>query len=128
MVKIIADTIQRKGEFLVSEANGELSREQGILAANNVIVDGQALKITSGKLVPCTGANTSGVSSETGFAGYAYGNYDSTGGDLKGVVYIARLAEVKAEAIKNHNVSGGGAANATLAVLGLAAARFIVAR
>lgn len=87
---------QHKGEFLVSEGPGSISREVGILTSGEVIVDGNVLAIVANKLVKAEGSYNSDtqVSDET-IAGIAYGDYDATGADLKGCVYIARLAEVK---------------------------------
>lgn len=124
---------QHTGEFLVSEANGELSREVGTFASGNDAVDGRALKLVSGKLVVAAGTlDSSGNSSEV-IVGFAYGrtNASSThpdgAADRKGV-YIARYAEVKASNVTLHAVSGGGAAAATTGVKAALAKLGIVLR
>jgi len=81
---------QHKGEFLISEAPGSLSREVGTLKSGEKVKDGSVLQLSAGKLLASKGV----AASET-IVGVAYGDYDATGGDVKGVVYIARLAEVK---------------------------------
>ncbi|MET4240309.1 head decoration protein [Bradyrhizobium sp. RT10b] len=118
---------QHRGEFLVSEANGTLSREVGTLSSGNVAKDGRVVKLVAGELVPATGSNAGGVSDEA-IVGIILGDHDATAADLKGVVYIGRLAEVKASAVTLHGVTGGGAAAATTAVTNALKALNIVLR
>lgn len=120
---------QNTGEFLVSEANGTLSREVGTLLSGEVVEDGRVLKFdNTGKLVPAEGTYDTNGSTED-IAGIAYGKCDASGGDAK-CVYIARLAEVKRERITLHDLSEGDANNddASAAVLGALEALNIVAR
>ncbi|MBR0876887.1 head decoration protein [Bradyrhizobium liaoningense] len=124
---IVKTEPQHRGEFLVSEANGTLSREVGTLSSGNVAKDGRVVKLVAGELVPATGSNASGVSDEA-IVGIVLGDHDATAADLKGVVYIGRLAEVKASAVTLHGVSGGGAAAATTAVTNALKALNIVLR
>lgn len=112
---------QHKGEFLVSEGNGEISREVGVLTAGQKVGDGRLLSVVGGKLVVSTGHLNSGGASDEVFAGFAYGATDASvtgpGGSVDTpVVYIARLAEVKTSNVVLHAVAGGGAAAATAAV------------
>lgn len=76
---------QHPGEFIVSEANGTRSREVGTLTSGEVLVDGQAVDISGGKLVAAV-ANAVGI---------VIGAHDATGADKKNVPYVARDAEVK---------------------------------
>lgn len=85
---------QHKGEFLVSEANGTLSRETGTVLSGEVLVDGSVVYTSGGKLK----ASVGNAGSET-IVGISYGDYDATGGDVTGAVYIARYAEVKADLV-----------------------------
>lgn len=85
---------QHKGEFLVSEGPGAISREVGTLLSGEVVTDGAVLFLSAGKLVASVG-NAAGEAQ----VGFAYGDYDATGADLPGVVYIARLAEVKRDLV-----------------------------
>lgn len=87
------------GEFLVSEANGTLSREVvTIVSGSGVITAGMVLgKITaSGKYKPYDDDNVDG--SETA-AAIAYDGVDATSAD-KAVTVIFRDAEVKLSALQ----------------------------
>lgn len=111
---------QHKGEFLVSEANGTLSRETGTLTAGQITVDGRLLKWSSGKLVVAAGTLNSAGTSDEDLAGIAVGATDASvagpGGSVDTtIVYIARMAEVKAENVVYH-VSGTNAAAKTVAL------------
>lgn len=82
------------GEFLLSEANGSLSREEvTIAAAAPAMVPGTVLGIitASGKYAPYSNANADGTQTAVAILYKALG--DSTG-DQKAVV-ITRLAEVQ---------------------------------
>ncbi|WP_035661443.1 head decoration protein [Bradyrhizobium sp. Ec3.3] len=111
---------QHRGEFLVSEANGHLSREVGTLASGNIAKDGRALKLVGGKLVPAAGTTHTDGTSDENIVGIALGDHDASAtganADVPGVVYIARLSEVKGALVTLHAVVGGGAAAATAAV------------
>lgn len=91
---------QHKGEFLLSEAPGTLSREAGILSSGENVKDGQVLKWSGVELVAAVGTVNSAGENTEDIAGIAYGavNASSTGpgGAVDTpIVYIARLAEVK---------------------------------
>lgn len=93
------------GEFIISEANGELSREKITVASGQNLVDGQLFQLSSGKAVAKdTLLNTAG-SFITPIEGIIIGNHNrtSTGpdgaADEVGVAYIKRLAEVKIAAV-----------------------------
>lgn len=91
---------QHKGEFLLSEAPGTLSREAGVLSSGENVVDGQVLKWSGVELVAAVGTVNSAGENTEDIAGIAYGavNASSTGpgGAVDTpIVYIARLAEVK---------------------------------
>jgi len=86
------------GEFLVSEANGTLSREVVTIASGSGVVPAGLVlgKITaSGKYKPYDDDNADG--SETAVC-LAYDTVDATSADKKAVV-IFRNAEVRASAI-----------------------------
>jgi Bacteriophage lambda head decoration protein D len=91
---------QHTGEFLVSEANGTLSREAGTLAQRSEpYKDGTILGISGENYVALeqsTGVTTEDPDGDIVAAnvkGILYGNYDASAGAVKCVV-IARLAEV----------------------------------
>jgi len=110
---------QHQGEFLVSEGNGSISREVGTLTAGTAYKDGDVLKLVAGKLQQATQAESSEE-----IVGIMYGDVDATGGDVAGVPYITRLAEVKLALIRvnaNPSVPDAG-------VLAELAARMIIAR
>lgn len=81
---------QHAGEFIVSEANGTLSRDAATLASGNTVKDGDVVALSGGKLVRATGAASSEVQ-----VGVVIGTHDASGGDKLNVPYIARFAEVK---------------------------------
>jgi hypothetical protein len=85
---------QHKGEFLVSEANGTLSREVGTLSSGQVVTDGQVLKLSGGELQASVGNAGAEV-----LVGIVLGNHDASAADKPNVPYIARLAEVDASLV-----------------------------
>lgn len=88
---VVKTESQHKGEFLVSEGPGSISRESATLLSGEVVTDGAVVAVDgSGKLVASTG-NAAG---ET-IVGVVLGDHDASAGDVKNVPYIARLAEVK---------------------------------
>jgi hypothetical protein len=97
---------QHKGEFLVSEAPGTLSREEGILSSGQVVIDGQVLKWSGTELIAAAGTLDSSDGDNTeDIAGIAYGAIDASSAGPGGavdtpIVYIARLAEVKLDLVK----------------------------
>lgn len=104
---------QHAGEFLVSEAPGTYSREAGTVASGQNLVDGQVVKLSSGKLIAAAGTNVAGVGSET-LEGVVIGDHDASDGDLKLVPYIARAAEVKDALLTKY--TGGADADKTTAI------------
>lgn len=92
------------GEFILSEANGTLSRETITVASGQNLVDGQVFQLSSGKAVAKdTLLNTAG-SFITPPEGIIIGNWNATAGglgaaDVLGVPYIKRYAEVKLSAV-----------------------------
>lgn len=111
---------QYKGEFLVSEGNGTISREVATLTAGQVVTDGRLLKWASSKLVVAAGTLNSAGTSDEDIAGIAFGDTDASvtgpGGSVDTpIVFIARLAEVKAANVTYH-VSGTNAAAKTAAL------------
>lgn len=111
---------QHKGEFLVSEGNGEISREAGILSSGQIAGDGRVLKWSGTELVVAAGTLNSAGTSDEDIAGICYGDYDASADGPGGavdtpIVYIARMAEVKAANVTYH-VSGTNAAAKTAAM------------
>jgi hypothetical protein len=92
---------QHMGEFLVSEAPGTLSREEGVLKLDQDLKDGTVLAVDeTGDLIAHPGNAITDGSLEDPVAGILLGNHDTTsagpGGSAdKRVAYIARHAEVK---------------------------------
>lgn len=122
---------RHKGEFLMSRANGDLSMEVATLTSGQKVVDGQVLSVVGGKLVAATGHLASSGLSDEVFGGIAFGNYDAsaTGANADtSIVVVARLAEVKANALKFNALSGGAATTAIVQQKKLLSAQFIVVR
>jgi len=114
----------RPAEFLISEADGTLSRDSvTILSGSGVIKAGMILgKITAtGKYKPYDDDNADG--SEVA-AGIALMEVDATSADAACAV-IARLAEVKLAALQFASTNDAGDQSAALVDL---AAKFIIAR
>jgi hypothetical protein len=96
---------KHKGEFLLSQAPGTLSMEAGVLSSGQDIEDGQVLKWSGTELIAAAGTINSADENTEDIAGIAFGNYDATSNGPNGavdtpIVYVARLAEVKLEALK----------------------------
>lgn len=87
---------QHAGEFLLSEAPGTLSREQGTLKSGEVAADGEILSIDagSGKLVVNDGTLDTDGNLAVAAEGVMIGDADASDADVE-VGYIARLAEVR---------------------------------
>lgn len=89
---------RRPGEFLLTEGNGQISREAAVVASGSgVISPGTVLgKITaSGKYSPSPATGSDGA--QTAVAVALYG-CDATSADQK-ITVVARDAEVKADAL-----------------------------
>lgn len=110
MATVVKTETQHKGEFLMSEANGDRSREAGILKTGQIVRDGALLAFDgTGDLVLFTGALDSGdLENVDNIAGFAYGAKDTSAtgvnADFPGYPYIARDAVVKDSAISLHTV------------------------
>lgn len=85
-------------EFIVTEANGNLSRESVTIISGQNLKAGAALgKITaSGKY---TALNPGAGTGEQTFAGVLCHDVDASGGDKAGSIIIGRLAELNKEEI-----------------------------
>lgn len=132
MATVVKTEGQHKGEFLLSEANGTLSREKGILSSGQVVEDGRLLKWSGSELVEAAGTIDSALDSTEDIAGIAYGSYDASADGPGGavdtpIVYIARMAEVKASAVVLHE-SAVSATQKTAALTAALAAMNIILR
>lgn len=116
------------GEFLCSEANGDRSREKGVLSSGQKVEDGQVLKLSGTEVVAAAGTVDSSGDSTESIVGIAYGNYDATSTGPKGevdlpIAYIAREAVVKDTSLKLYTGSvttpKTTAVKAALAALGI---------
>lgn len=87
----------RPGHFLLSEADGQLSRENIIvtIAGSIKLVDGTVLgKVTaSGKYVKYASGGADGSQNA---AGVLYGNYPGVNGDYKAVAFVRNCEVIKA--------------------------------
>lgn len=80
-------------EFILSEAAGNRSRENGTVAMGQVLKAGQIVMMSGGKLVAQTGTLASAGALATAPAGIVNYNVDATAADVK-VSYMARECEV----------------------------------
>jgi hypothetical protein len=123
---------KHQGEFLISEANGGLSRENGVLSSGQVVEDGQVLKWSGVELVAAAGTlDSSDGDSTEDIAGISFGNYDASSAGPNGAVdtpisYIARLAEVRDAGMKYYTAATDP--DKTAAVKAALAAKFIIPR
>lgn len=112
---VVKTETKHREEFLLSEGNGDISRESGTLKAGESVVDGTVLENDAGALV-AAGATTLAAD----VVGVAIGNVDASLAAAP-ISYVARLATVKESAL---TVEGG----MTAAVRAGLAAAFIVPR
>jgi hypothetical protein len=124
---------QHKGEFLVSEGNGTISRAAGVLSSGQVVTDGRVLKWSGTELIVAAGTIDSDGASDEDLAGIAYGSYDASADGPGGavdtpIVYIARLAEVKAANVTYHVSETNAAAKTAAMKVKLAESLNIVSR
>jgi hypothetical protein len=85
----------RRGEFILSEAEGTLSRETGTLVRGQNLKAGTVLELdNSGKLTAFTGDNDSNGDLIKDACGVLYDSVDASSADTP-AAYIARDAEVK---------------------------------
>lgn len=112
-------------EFIVSEANGHRSRSTATVASGEVLVAGQAVQLSGGKLVAADGVLDSAGAVVTAVAGIMFDGVDATAGDVEDAVYISRDAEVNQNEVTypTETTAGGeqAAVNASLAELGIIA-------
>lgn len=93
---------QHKGEFLLSEAPGTLSREVGTLLSGETVSDGRVVaKDGNGKVYPANGTVDSNGDSDEDIVGISYGDYDASTAEVE-MVYVARLAEVRDVDVTRH--------------------------
>jgi hypothetical protein len=92
MTTVVKTEGKHSSEFILSEGNGDISRENGVLASGQSVVDGQVMKKTANKLVKCGDGD-----SEEQVVGIIIGNHTVTADTP--VVYIARDATVKGSAL-----------------------------
>src|SRR5579871_6964931 len=86
----------RRADCILSEGKGHISREVGVLASGQNLNAGTVLQLTgAGKLTRFTAVNDSSGNLIKDAIGVLYDNVDASGGDVKNVVYVARLAEVQ---------------------------------
>lgn len=108
------------GEFILSEANGLRSRENGTLASGQDLVAGTVLELNvSNELIAFTADTDSGEDIEVEAAGILLAATDATGGAVE-VAYIARDAEVNLKLLTYPNDNDQEAKTvASLALLGI---------
>jgi hypothetical protein len=92
------------GEFIISEANGTLSREVITVASGQNLVDGQVIQLSAGKAVAKDATLNTAGDFVTAPEGIIIGNWNATAdglgaADVPGVPYIKRLAEVRESAL-----------------------------
>lgn len=111
------------GEFLLSEANGNRSRESASVASGQTLKAGQAVMMSAGKLVAHDGTLNSDGSVTTAAAGILLAPVDASGGEVADCAYIARDAEVNDNLVTYPAESSAGgekaAVVASLADLGI---------
>jgi hypothetical protein len=91
------------GNFILSEAAGQRSRENVTLLSGEVIFAGTVLAKVSTKYVPYHAAAGNGSGSDTALA-VSINNVDATGGDVE-IAVIARDAEVNGYQLRYENTS-----------------------
>ncbi len=98
-------------EFILSEANGQRSRENGEVAAGETLAAGEIVELSGGKLVAASGDLETDGSLTTPAAGILLAPVDaSTEGtnDDTPAAYIARAAEVNGNLLKFPPETTGG--------------------
>jgi len=116
---------KRPADFILTEANGQRSRENGVLASGQKVQSGQLVqKRLDGKFIAKDGTLDSGGILHTPVAGISIYPVDATDADQP-FSYIARDAEVNAlQLVYPAESSNGGekaGSNASLATLGIIA-------
>lgn len=105
--------------FLISEANGHISREKvTILSGENLRAGAVLAKVTaSGKYVEWDPAKSAEADGTTIPAAILLADCDASGGDKTGIPVIARHAEVNANEIVWPTASQGSEQNAAIVTL-----------
>lgn len=85
---------RRAVEFILSEANGTRSRENGVAKQGEVLKAGTVVEFDGTKLVACSGIRDTAGDLVTPAAGIVLHRVDATAADAP-VAYLARDAEVK---------------------------------
>lgn len=80
-------------EFILSEANGQRSRENGTVASGQDLVAGQVVQLSAGRLVAFTALDDTAGDLITPAVGIMIDACDASGGDTA-AAYLARDAEV----------------------------------
>ena len=97
------------GEFLVSEANGTLSRETAtVLSGQNLKAGEVVQKDGGGKLIAADGILNTAGDVVTEVAGIIFDNVDASAADVTDSVYIDGLAEVEDAALTYPTESTAG--------------------
>lgn len=112
----------RTGEFILSEANGHRSRENGVVKSGRNLLAGTVVQFDAGKLVAFTAVDDSNGTLVTEACGILIGNIDATSADVE-AAYVARHAEVKTDYLAYPAETTGGSelahTRASLALLGI---------
>lgn len=92
----------RAGGYIVSEANGSLSRDTGIILSGEVLQVGQLIGVVtaSGKYAKYDPTAADGT--ET-VAGISHDSRDATDGDISGAVFSVRVGEVRESDLIYHD-------------------------
>jgi hypothetical protein len=116
---------EHAGESIVSEANGKRSREVATVESGQVLVAGEVVQFSAGKLIAADGLLNTAGDVITAVAGVMFDNVDASAGDVTEAVYIARDAEINdSETTYPTETTAGGekvATVASLATLGIIA-------
>lgn len=110
-------------EFVLSEAEGQRSRENGTVASGQDLAAGTVVQDNgSGKLIACSGTLNTAGDLVTAVAGVILAKADASAGDVD-VAYIARDAEVNGNTLTypTESTAGGekAATKASLTSLGI---------
>lgn len=113
-------------EFILSEANGQRSRENGIVASGQNLAAGAVVMLSGGRLVAHDGTLDTGGDVVTPVAGILLAPVNASASGTNAhtpAAYIARDAEVNGNLLTypTESTAGGEAAacNASLATLGI---------
>lgn len=110
---VLTETVHA-GAFIQSEANGFLSRETATVKSGEILVAGQVVQFDGVKLVACDGELTTDDDLVTDVAGILFAAVDASDGDVANCVYVARLAEVKDDALTYPAESSDGGEKAAV--------------